>query len=238
MSVSSQCVKWVQKIPNVFTDSFFLTLFQNWTSSASLSFMRRNPCCCVVVVFFRNNSCVCYSRKCENSIKKLIPTSKSSPSPGYSLQLDALSALTERQIRESSRASRKQPSPARGSGASVSVCVSARSNSRIPYLEARGSRCCQESQVLPKWLPAKYFKIKSLMGGRGAATLCGRALDQSSTWRGAEYDFQVNYASHSCWNTIRINTFKLRIHSHLIWTKNLYPHIFIYYSMFHFFLPF
>lgn len=165
MSVSSQCVKWVQKIPNVFTDSFFLTLFQNWTSSASLSFMRRNPCCCVVVVFFRNNSCVCYSRKCENSIKKLIPTSKSSPSPGYSLQLDALSALTERQIRESSRASRKQPSPARGSGASVSVCVSARSNSRIPYLEARGSRCCQESQVLPKWLPAKYFKIKSLMGG-------------------------------------------------------------------------
>lgn len=119
----------------------------------------------VLLLFFRNNSCVCYSRKCENSIKKLIPTSKSSPSPGYSLQLDALSALTERQIRESSRASRKQPSPARGSGASVSVCVSARSNSRIPYLEARGSRCCQESQVLPKWLPAKYFKIKSLMGG-------------------------------------------------------------------------
>ena len=52
MSVSSLCVKWAQKIPNVFTDCFLLTLFQNWTSSASLSFMRRNPCCYSFFFFY------------------------------------------------------------------------------------------------------------------------------------------------------------------------------------------
>ncbi|KAL3981281.1 F-BAR domain only protein [Sarotherodon galilaeus] len=49
----------------------------------------------------------------------------------------------ERRIKEGSRVSREPPSPARGSGASLPACVSARSNSRIPYLEARGSRCSQ-----------------------------------------------------------------------------------------------
>ncbi len=63
-----------------------------------------------------------------------------------------------------SRASWKPPTLADGSTASVSVCVSARSNSPIPYLEARGSRYCQESQVTLKWLPAKSFKIKTKLG--------------------------------------------------------------------------
>ncbi|CAB1458228.1 unnamed protein product [Pleuronectes platessa] len=58
--------------------------------------------------------------------------------------------LRERRITEGWRCALEQTSPARGSGASSSVCVSARSNSRIPYLEARGSCHCQESQITPK----------------------------------------------------------------------------------------
>lgn len=77
--------------------------------------------------------------------------------------------------------------PARGSGASLSVYVSARSNSRIPYLEARGSCYCQESQIIAKWFPAKSFKINILIGER-AETLHWR-----SSWLKRHLVVQINH---------------------------------------------
>lgn len=49
--------------------------------------------------------------------------------------------------------------PALLSGASLSVRESARSDSHFPYLEARGSRCCQVTQSARALLPGKSFKI-------------------------------------------------------------------------------
>lgn len=94
---------------------------------------------------------VCYSRNVVLCLKKFF--SKPKPPPLVFRQRSPpgdCGGLTERQIKDGSRESLGPSSPARGSGASLSVSVSARSNSRIPYLEARGSCYCQENQIIPK----------------------------------------------------------------------------------------
>lgn len=129
-----------RKSPNAFADSLHIAPKSNVRRS-SLG-MKGD----LFRILNSNSCCVCYSWKSDLCLfkkkeKSSLPKLKIHSVSWVDCLPGVCEGLTERQIKEGLA---RRPHAARGSGASLSVCVSARSNSPIPYLEARGSRRRQE----------------------------------------------------------------------------------------------
>lgn len=95
VSVSSDwCVKWVEKIPNVSTLCYSLTLFQTDASSAPLRLIKETK------ILFISSIVVCYSRESETPLQKLISRCRPVP-PGspFARSSGGCGGLTERQIK-------------------------------------------------------------------------------------------------------------------------------------------